>query len=222
LDPLTEIGPVPGNSPYITADSMLIYCETRMRQIDLGIHEKFDKQVRDNDTSEAIHEAEDVLKNSVAGGWDESNHAGCDVLGGLQKAINTAGGPDTPTGRQLKSLQISVAKAMAGDDSKFAQCFADQNSDGFRQFFGPGNDGKSDADMIKLVGGTPANITREQVTSFSTTLDEYAKDLSSGAELDMIDLQAVMSQRQTAIQLPTNLLQAMSESTNKIVGNIHG
>jgi hypothetical protein len=32
----------------------------------------------------------------------------------------------------------------------------------------------------------------------------------------------MMSQRQTAIQLTTNLLQITSDSTNKIVANMHG
>jgi hypothetical protein len=44
--------------------------------------------------------------------------------------------------------------------------------------------------------------------------------LNSGAELQMIQLQSIMSQRQTAIQITTNLVQALGDQLNKIADNV--
>jgi hypothetical protein len=51
-------------------------------------------------------------------------------------------------------------------------------------------------------------------------LDGVVKDSDSGSQLDMIHLQSIMSARQTAIQLSTNLVAALAESTKAIVSNI--
>jgi hypothetical protein len=51
-------------------------------------------------------------------------------------------------------------------------------------------------------------------------IDAAKQTLSQGSELGMIGLQSLMSQRQTAIQLTTNLVQAMGESLKTVAGNV--
>lgn len=51
-------------------------------------------------------------------------------------------------------------------------------------------------------------------------LNMIGKDLEAGAQMDMIALQSLMSARQTAIQLSTNLVSALSESAKAVVANI--
>jgi len=43
---------------------------------------------------------------------------------------------------------------------------------------------------------------------------------ATGAELHMINLQSMLSQRQTAIQLTTNLVRKMHDSSAAIINNI--
>ncbi|MET0593810.1 MAG: hypothetical protein ABW133_13995, partial [Polyangiaceae bacterium] len=65
------------------------------------------------------------------------------------------------------------------------------------------------------------NITsKEEMGSLINSTKSLQSDLNSNAELDMIHLQSLMSQRQTAIQLTTNILQSLNEQANKIVANI--
>jgi hypothetical protein len=63
-------------------------------------------------------------------------------------------------------------------------------------------------------------VTGERIQTYAATLKTEQSDLNGGAELNMINLQAIMSQRQTAIQLTTNLVQALGDSSNKIAANI--
>jgi hypothetical protein len=51
-------------------------------------------------------------------------------------------------------------------------------------------------------------------------LNLVSKDLESGSQMDMIQLQSLMGARQTAIQLSTNLISALNESQKSVVGNI--
>ncbi len=44
--------------------------------------------------------------------------------------------------------------------------------------------------------------------------------LQGGAELNMIQLQSLMSERQTAVQLTTNLLKALNQSQKSIINNM--
>lgn len=68
--------------------------------------------------------------------------------------------------------------------------------------------------------GDVKTISGERVQTYVGTLKNEQSDLTGGAELNMINLQAIMSQRQTAIQLTTNLVQSLGDSSNKIAANI--
>jgi len=59
-----------------------------------------------------------------------------------------------------------------------------------------------------------------EVVGTKSFLDGISKNLESGAQMDMIRLQSLMSSRQTAIQLSTNLVASLGESTKAIVTNI--
>jgi hypothetical protein len=59
-----------------------------------------------------------------------------------------------------------------------------------------------------------------EVAATKEYLSNITKELESQSQLDMIGLQSDMSARQTAIQLATNLISALGESTKSIAANI--
>jgi len=59
-----------------------------------------------------------------------------------------------------------------------------------------------------------------QLTNSKEYLQGLSKQLETGAQLDMIQLQTLMSSRQTAIQLATNLTASYNDSQKSIVTNI--
>ncbi|HMJ55586.1 MAG TPA: hypothetical protein VK540_26105 [Polyangiaceae bacterium] len=73
-------------------------------------------------------------------------------------------------------------------------------------------------DGYALWGDSKCNDTEMKQTM--SYLDGVGKDIDSSAQMDMIRLQSIMSARQTAIQLSTNLIASLSESTKSIVSNI--
>jgi hypothetical protein len=58
------------------------------------------------------------------------------------------------------------------------------------------------------------------VQGFSSALSGAIGSLNSGAELDMINLQSLMSQRQSAVEMTTNMVQTLGNTLEKVVGNI--
>lgn len=73
--------------------------------------------------------------------------------------------------------------------------------------------------VMTNLGGKEA-LTKDEAKNFSDRLGSIIKDLSSSAELDMIGLQSLMSQRQTAIQVCTNLIASLGESQKAIAQKV--
>lgn len=72
----------------------------------------------------------------------------------------------------------------------------------------------------QLQSGGIAKYTTAELDNSKDYLGMVSKDLESGSQMDMIALQSLMGARQTAIQLATNLVSALSESQKAIVSNI--
>jgi hypothetical protein len=70
-----------------------------------------------------------------------------------------------------------------------------------------------------LDGGDNA-YKASDVKASEVYLDDISKELNSGAQLDMIHLQSLMSSRQTAVQLSTNLIQSLGHSADAIAANM--
>ena len=70
-------------------------------------------------------------------------------------------------------------------------------------------------DVDKLGSGAKGDID-----GLITAAKNHQSQLNSDAEIDMIHLQSLMSQRQTAVQLTTNIVQSLNDQANKIVANI--
>lgn len=64
------------------------------------------------------------------------------------------------------------------------------------------------------------NFDGHETQSLNQILGSRLKQLESSAQLEMIQLQSLMSARQTAIQLATNLVSAIGKGTETIVSNI--
>ena len=78
-------------------------------------------------------------------------------------------------------------------------------------------------------GGSPPSGVRadqdstfgsDELKGFSDTLTGINNNLNNSAELGMISIQSLMSQRSTAIQLATNIMQSLDDGTSKIADNI--
>ncbi len=71
-------------------------------------------------------------------------------------------------------------------------------------------------------GGGSVSMAADQVSTLTQSLKNDTGTLNSDSEMTMINLQSLMSQRQTAVQLTTNLVQALGQQASSITKNIGG
>ncbi len=64
------------------------------------------------------------------------------------------------------------------------------------------------------------NFEENEANGFRSVLESRSSTLDSSAQLEMIKLQSLISERQQAIQLATNIVAAIGKSNEAIVGNI--
>ncbi len=72
-------------------------------------------------------------------------------------------------------------------------------------------------DGVRVDGG---KISSDEMKAFIDDVKGIQTDLGASSELGMIQLQSLMSQRQVAIQLCTNLVQSLGDQQNKICANV--
>ncbi|HEY6729375.1 MAG TPA: hypothetical protein VI197_35435 [Polyangiaceae bacterium] len=84
------------------------------------------------------------------------------------------------------------------------------------------NDLTTDDHILHVADPGDTNIvyTTREVENTRSYFDNLAGQLESTAQMNMIQLQSLMSARQTAISLATNLLAKHDESLKKVVDNI--
>ncbi len=128
----------------------------------------------------------------------------------IQKLLTTVeSGPNPGDKGTIKDLQGFAAELdahlqnIAATDPAMAQQIRDHLSS-------PG----------QILANNDDQFTTAELDATKDYLNMVNKDLESGSQLDMISLQSLMSARQTAIQLATNLVAACADSAKSIASNI--
>jgi hypothetical protein len=199
----------------MTPDALFSYCSARINGIDAQVKGAFAQQQRNNDIQGAIGDAIGCLNRAITGGTDGSNQWGRASIDFYWNAINKAGGPETPEGQKL----LGQLKAFAGSMSKSGDnSMIDLVSDGAKwDAYKKANSSQLDRDLPGWGG-----IDHDKVDTAVKSLSSMNDELGKGGELEMIKLQSLMSQRQLAIQMTTNLIQTLNDSSKTIAGNLHG
>lgn len=191
LDQLTSpIGPAVFS---LTPDALLTYCQTRLQSLDGDIKQYMDDQ--------------------------KAQLAKKDVLQKLETAIqdnNTV----NKKGKELASKKQAIADA-------YAAAYADLTK------MGMGNEASAVKDAFKKAfpnskitdehpstkGCKLPTQTQSAFDDFTQPVQNLVDEIGKEAELNMIQLQSLMSQRQTAVQLTTNMMSKLDRGFDAITAN---
>jgi len=196
-------------SVYLTPDALMAYCESRLNSIDSQVQTAFVQQ---------------ELRNGEQGDLQQ-------ILGLLQTYQSGIG--DIPNNKSDQGTCAKIEQAMAAEIHKL-QAEDPNNPDlgkliqAYNDFVWTGTGPTSSTPYIDQQDFPPNQngnqgdgmLSDTEMKGFMDTIQGISSDLNSGAELQMIQLQSLMSQRQTAIQLTTNLVQSIGDQLNKIADNI--
>ena len=199
--------PAPENATYLTCDALLSYCETRLRGLDEQVQKSFAGQKRANQDSVTLQNLLNSVSNCLTGGIPADSASAHHLIRAYQWAINAAG-PDTPLGQKLVAARDAFIARVSNDGG--AGLHAKMNEPDFWS-----KPLAADADK-----GLVSGCSGEDIKGFVEQIKGFQTEINQGAELGMITLQSLMSQRQMAVQLVTNMVQSLGEMMNKVAANI--
>ena len=185
------------NAAYLTPDALMNYVATRLQGIDAQVNTAFKQQQTNNASSEALTALQTALgkytNSSSIGAGDTATQT--EISTAFQTAYDAAAG-DTGT-------QQAIA-AQYGKFLSSARLPADP-AHGVRNVPAP-----APGDDDGSVDGT------KEIQPMCDALKNAQTDLNSSSELSMINLQSLMSQRQTAVQTVTSMVATLGDTTKAI------
>jgi hypothetical protein len=190
----------------LTSDDLLAYCQSRLDSIDDQVRASFDAQQRSADDVAKINGVIGELRNASSA--DVKGQENCEKL-------------ETTLGSAIQDLQNSdpTCPALPGMITTY-------NSMVYSGTGGPGFAGPQFIDPTDHPPNTTVSkqgdndLSTNELQSYTQNLTDAAASINSNSELEMIHLQSLMAQRQTAISLTTNLVQSLGDQQNKIAENI--
>jgi hypothetical protein len=206
VQPVQPAAPTTVEPPtFLTPESLVTYCDTRLSSLDSQMQAIFNQQQASANTETALSnlasELNDLPQPSSSSGSNPTVQVTveqCDNIEAAYSAAIQAAGPSTSLGQQLSA-----------DESTFAKAYGQTSPNG--------------PSVSLFANKSNANdtypITASTITNLSQNLKTYSSDLNSDSQMQMINLQSMMSQQQTAVELSTNLLESMSQTTSAIVAN---
>ena len=180
-------------STYLTPDALMTYCATRLRGLDTQVQAAFAQQKQANADSSVLSAVERQIQlpdGDIANAGD--TNVDPNKLGGLcPKDFNEAA---------VQALRDAANKVNDPQTKQALNAAADEL-------------------QAKIDNNLPISV--DDFKRLTTdAVSKIQQDLNSGTELSMINLQSLMSQRQSAIQMCTNLIQSLGDQMNKIAQNI--
>lgn len=196
-------GSIDAGGNDLTPDALMSYCSTRLRGLDEQIQAGFAKQKLANAISSDLSALQAKLNTLIGGasslkvvhgGAAENDATIKDMAQALLDAANTAKDP-------------AVAKALTEKARALVVVTGDPPKATFNR-----------AQDVNLPAKEYSSADLKAMTS--DAVGEIQKDINAGTELSMINLQSLMSQRQSSVQMVTNMVQALGDQMNKITSNI--
>lgn len=200
----TSLGLGALNPNSLSADALMTYCQTQLGNIDSEVKTYFDQQQKMLAQKQVLSDLKNALSKyappKTEAQWDE-------VTSAYQKANNALHEID-PSGQITQQVQdlyfslqpkIDAAATVKKDELK-----------------GPLN--PWGIDYSSIAWATVAS--KEWWTGHVGDVGSVVDAVSGNAELNMIQLQSMMSKRQTAVQLTTNMLAKYDQTIASIINNV--
>lgn len=201
-----SVGITGGDTYAFTPDTLIAYCSSRLDSIDQKIDAYFKEQQGKNRASKELDDLQAILSNA-------SSQAGSEAIAKNEHGdigIHTQEGNDIlKIYRETKDPQVKKAAAeafqirtgMSPEDVAGRSVTADDIEKSAKNGWIKAQDEHQWAGNIEKIKGVGSSI-------------------SKSAELNMIQLQSLVSQRQLCVQLTTQLMQAVHEGSKNVAGNI--
>jgi hypothetical protein len=175
----------------LSPEGLMAYCQSRLNSLDTQMSTIFDQQ--------------------------QSNATLTQDVDGIATKLNDLGDV-TPPSNGNTNPDLSVSTSYTSIVAAYQQAIQDAKTAGNAPL---ATQLKQDLSMFNsdCHNGT-STISTNDVTNLQQNLKNYGNELNSDSEMSMINLQSLMSQRETAVQLTTNLVQSLGQQSQDIAKNV--
>lgn len=196
------------NGATFDGDTLLAYCSVQLNGLQGEIKARMTAQQAVRDSKSALTTLQNTLTDAMSKGGVNNADA----------ALKT---------KILEQYEAVLAKLPPGDQwNQVNQSYQTFRSTACYRNGAPMGEGKTVGfDVMQTAetnkdGANANDVTAAEVKGLIDGLSNVSEDLGKNAELEMIDLQQLVSQRQMAIQMTTNMMNKCSQGPETIAANI--
>jgi len=204
----------------LTPEALMLYCQTRLQGIDSQIQATMTQQENINTEQSQIGSLlSEVANDTAAAGANNlmNNPQECKTLEqNLENLITWIQAKD-PTCSQLGQLELLHDTVMASGSGTYTDSLG---SHGYYYGGDPAQSPQGQTPPPNVNTSMDGQLGTNELGNYTSALNNINSALGSGAELGMIQIQSHMSDRTTAIQLTTSILQSYDDGLSKIADNI--
>lgn len=186
------------SSGSLTAEALLHYLASRLDSIDTQINTIMAKQ---RATENARKHAGEIM--TILNGKEPGDKLTKEEQRAINEHLQAIGDPKLAN-KLAEDLGVPLTKIYVNDADGKKVCISDEDAP--YEFTDHRYKGRK--------------LSETDIESYKTIIENTTKDLESSAQLDMIQLQSLMSARNTAISLATNMMSAVGKGLESIVANV--
>jgi hypothetical protein len=207
--------PVLGSSTIsgggLTTDEVMLYCASQLTQLDNGIKQHMAQQQVARNQADKLGKLKGLLSSGQIGAGDSSRKK--EVFQAMKEAYDSLD-PHDPRRDKLNDMFCRFMDTATYTNQSLSRVNAPEHYNLLTL--------DTDAKMNAVSGnGNDGNdVSVDEMKGFASEIEPMLSDISKGAELDMIDLQAKISQRQMAVQMATQMISKINETMMSIVQKI--
>jgi hypothetical protein len=195
-------------STYLSPEALLLYCQSRLQSIDSQIDTGLASQEKNNSELEQIGEVLADMKAFGSGTTDPAVILKAE--NGLHDYIMDLKTND-PNNPNLSKLIDTYNQMVWSGSGGTANGFNGGDPDFIDLQQHPPNESTTQGDN---------DYSADEAQGYIATVQSIHDNMNTDSELTMINIQSLMSQRQTAVQLTTNLMQSLDDQAKQIAQNI--
>ncbi len=192
----------------LTPDGLLDYCSSRLHSLDNNIQQYFTEQQTRN---AAVADASKLMSVLQSGTWGSGQLDWSKIQNDPQ-----ACGYHADKANEILAVWSSTASPEVKNEC--AQAFNQVTGLDIASFSGkpvtPADIQASAA--AKHINGVDATTREKQIES----IKQSQSSMSQSSEMNMLQLQSLVTQRQLAVQLTTQVMQTLHDTTKQVIGNI--
>lgn len=189
----------------LSAESLLLYCSVQLNAMDTQLKAEMARQNQARSSQQVLNQVKNAIGIKSIGTNDYDRKV--QILTAMRDAYQRLP-PDDPARQTLQAAFETFANTACLNDSGAAAGLklGDPNLNIHRL-----------ASLADACGRN--NVDTDEMKGIQGMIDEAITDISKGAELQMINLQSLVSQRQMAIQLTTSLMTKFNDGLQAIVSS---